>query len=83
MTYEILEYNQDENIDETYNHDVNHPIFYNMTMLKNYIKRTGVYGKVFEYDDTEWAEYHNADDNDYSVEIPEPMGEYITSELVE
>lgn len=82
-TYEIWEFNQDENIDETYNHNAKHPVFFNMAKLKKYIKKTNVYGRVFEYDDMEWSEYNNAEDNDCSVEAPESMAEYITSDLVE
>jgi hypothetical protein len=82
-TYEILEFNQDQNIDEIYNHAATHPVFFNMRKLKRYIRDTNVYGRVFEFDDTEWAEYNNADDDDCSIDKPEPLQEYITNELIE
>ena len=34
-------------------------------------------GKVFEYDREEYETFHNADENDFTVEVPEPISEWV------
>lgn len=87
MTYEIKEYNQEpvteENQYPEMYTDKSFPLFYSIVKVVKYLEENFVYGKVFEYDDTEYAEYHNESDDDFDAEIPEPTNEWVTSDLIE
>lgn len=86
MTYELKEYSQEPSTDQNPYPDTftnkNFPLFYHLDELIKYIKKNSIYGKVFEYDDMEYAEYHNSDDDCMDVEIPEPTNEWNTEELI-
>lgn len=80
MTYEIKEYNQEPATDknpypDTYT-DKTFSLFYQKEKAIKYAKENDIYGKIFEYDDTEYGEYLSGDD--YDGEIPEPMDEWDT-----
>ncbi len=69
MTYLILEYEQDETQDATFKDDGTHALKYTKSSALSYVEKHGVYGKIYEYDDTEYGEYINGECD----EVPEPM----------
>lgn len=69
MTYLILEYEQDSEKDQTFKDDDAHPLIYEKASALRYVDEHEVYGKIFEYDDGEYADYLSG----ATEEIPEPL----------
>ena len=62
MTFEVKEFNQNENPDEMYTNFKN--IVYNISKVKEFLQENiEFYGRVFVYDDIEYKEYY-ADDGE-------------------
>lgn len=78
---ELKEYNQEEPTDQNPDPDKytdrKFPLFYTEESLNQYLETHKVYGKVFEYDREEYETFHNADENDFTVEVPEPISEWV------
>ena len=81
MVYELFKFSQDENIDEMFDSSFSTITCFSKREVTKYLITNYVYGKVFEYDDCDWSEYHNDDDDD--CEIPIPRDEFITDEFIE
>lgn len=78
--FEIREFNQDAKIDEMFT-DKKFPTFNNIQVVGIYLKCNYTYGKVFKYDDIEYIEYFINGTNIYT-DIPEPLDEWVTDELI-
>lgn len=79
MVYEIKEFNQNAEVDETYS-SKNFPIFWNERKVTKYVKKHQIYGKILAYDEEEWNEYNNyGEDLDCDVEPPEIVEEWDTN----
>lgn len=73
MVYEIKEYSSDsdKNNKEIFTKK-DFPIFYIKRKVIQYIQKNKIYGKIFVYDEQEYALYNNDDEKDLDCEIEMP-----------